>query len=61
MKDKQELCINCTNCIIYKQQYMCDYELWKDKKLNEIVIFLPVMFDCDNYEEYKGNNNHLKD
>ncbi len=54
------VCINCVNCVIYDKKYSCDYNYWSDKKINDIFLFIPQMFDCEEYEEYNGDNPHLK-
>jgi hypothetical protein len=60
MNEQLELCINCINCITYDKKYHCDYEMWTNKSLNDIILFIPVMFECENYEEYKGENKHIR-
>lgn len=53
MKEKQtQLCKDCVNFLVKETGLVdCDYECFLDVKLSDATIFVPLLFDCIEWEE----------
>ena len=56
-----QICISCINCIKIDNLYHCDFDKWTDKKFNDILILIPDVFECEEYEEYTGDVKYIGD
>lgn len=52
--EEQNLCINCINCInnLDNNLHDCDYGFWLEKKYNEMLLYTPELFECEEFEDY---------
>lgn len=48
--DKEKLCVFCMNCRTKNEIVFCSIGKFMDKKLDQILLYVPEEFDCENFE-----------
>lgn len=49
-------CINCVYCIQEKQDiYSCNYGYFNNYKKQEILLFIPIIFECPEFVDMRKN------
>jgi hypothetical protein len=49
--DEQPICQKCINFIVRDDLVFCDYDNFIDEKIENAILFVPEMFDCDFWEK----------
>lgn len=56
MKEKIDLCSNCVNWLEHSKNLIsCDYEHFEKIPLEQAIIFVPEIFDCEEFEQIEKN------
>lgn len=49
---KPKLCRKCVNYLQWdKDNIECDFEYWKETKIQNTLLFTPNQFNCKHYEK----------
>ena len=48
--DNEKLCVNCLGCRIKNEVVFCSGGKFIDKTLDEIMLYVPEDFDCEDFE-----------